>query len=202
MDYNTSRSGLILPEYGRNIHKMVDQIKSVPNKEKRNKMAKTIINTMGLINPSLKSNEGSDAHRKLWDHLYIMSNFSLDVDSPYPPPSREQFVAKPKKVLYPKTKIKYRYYGKMMEEILARVHFIKDEKDRNKTLIVLANQMKKLYLTWNRDSVTDELIWSDMQTLVNQKTKIPEGISLADFKEPTPKKIITKKKGRVNQRRY
>ncbi len=202
MDYNTSRSGLILPEYGRNIHRMVNQMKAVADRNKRNKLAKTIISTMATLNPALKGSEGSDMHRKLWDHLFIMADFDLDIDSPYPTPKREQFNAKPSKVGYPKVKMRYRYYGKMMEDILSKIHHIEPKEMRDRTLVVLANQMKKLYLTWNRDTVTDELIWSDLKGMVNESVQVDTQASLGEYKEVVAPAKKNKKRGRPNMKKY
>lgn len=192
MDYNTSRSKLILPEYGRNIHKMVDGIKEEKSRPIRNGMAHQMIKTMLSINPNLKGLDEEEVKRKLWDHLFIMADFDLDVDSPFPRPTREQFNARPQIVPYPKSKTMFRHYGGMMEKLLLEVSKMPASAEKDEMISTFANHMKKLYLTWNRDSVTDEQIFTDMKTITQGKIKIPNGLVLSEVKEAPVKKIKRK----------
>ncbi len=199
MDYNTSRSKLILPEYGRNIHKMVDDIKNEKSRPIRNGMAHQMIKTMLSINPNLKGLDEEEVKRKLWDHLFIMADFDLEVDSPFPRPTREQFKARPQVVPYPKHNAKFRHYGGMMEKLLVELTKMPEGERKNEMLSTFANHMKKLYLSWNKDSVTDEQIFTDMKIITQGKVRIPEGLVLSEIKEAPVKKI--KRKMKNNQRR-
>src|SRR5687767_15503225 len=116
MEYNTSQPKLIIPEYGRNIQKMIDFAITVGEREERNKVARAIIDVMGQLNPHLR--DITDFKHKLWDHIFIMSDFKLDVDSPFPKPDKKSFQTKPDLLKYPQKKIKYRYYGKTIESII------------------------------------------------------------------------------------
>ena len=116
LEYNTERTGLIIPEYGRHIQKMVDQAVGCPDKKERNKMAKAIIGVMGNLNPHLR--DVPDFQHKLWDQLFIMSGFNLDVDSPFPKPSKEIYEEKPEKLNYPQNHPKYRFYGNNIKKMI------------------------------------------------------------------------------------
>lgn len=119
MEYNTGRPPLIIPEYGRNVQKMVDYALSIEDRERRTKIAKAIITIMAQLNPLVK--ESVDYKQKLWDHLYIISDFKLDVDGPFPPPSPESFIVKPEKVSYGTKSFRYGHYGKNIEKIIQKV---------------------------------------------------------------------------------
>jgi hypothetical protein len=195
MDYNTSRKKIILPEYGRNIHKMVEHIKTVDSQEKRNNLAQAVVNIMSCIHPGFKGPDNNDLKRKMWDHLFIIADFDLEVDSPYPKPTREKFYEKPDPIPYPKQKMTYRHYGKMLEKLVLETANLEDGKDKDMLIEILANHMKKLYLIWNRDSVNNELIFNDLRKLSNGKLTIPENLQLGDFKELTIKKPQKVNKG-------
>ena len=119
MDYNTQRKKLALPEYGRHIQQMVDYIASVEDRDERNRLAKSLVAIMGNLNPHLRAI--NDFKHKLWDHLFIMSDFKLDIDSPYPIPSLEQYNEKPRKVPYPGNPIKFKHYGRVIEMMIERL---------------------------------------------------------------------------------
>lgn len=167
MKYNSQRPDLIIPEYGRNIQNMVDHIKTIENREERNKAALSIIKVMGQLFPYLRDIE--DFNHKLWDHLHIMSDFDLDVDSPYPPPSRESLTSSPRPMAYPKGDFKYGHYGKTIERIIQSVAAEKDDEKRENQILSLGNLMKKTYLAWNRDTVKDEVIAKQMEQLSGGK---------------------------------
>ena len=118
MEYNTSLPKMIIPEYGRNIQKMIDFAMTVKDREERNRVARAIIDVMGQLNPHLR--DVTDFKHKLWDHIFIISDFKLDVDSPYPLPTAETFQTKPDRVLYPSNDIRYKHYGKTVERIIAK----------------------------------------------------------------------------------
>jgi len=181
MDYNTQRKKLALPEYGRHIQQMVDYIASVEDREERNRLAKSLVAIMGNLNPHLR--DINDFKHKLWDHLFIMSDFKLDIDSPYPIPSVEQYNEKPRRVPYPGNPIKFKHYGRIIEMMIEKAVAMEEgpEKDALKQLI--ANQMKKANITWNKESVSDDDIFRDMQTLSNGMLVMAPGSKLVDNKE-------------------
>ena len=144
-DYNTRRPKMVIPEYGRNIQKMIDHAMTVENKEERNKIANAIISVMGQLNPHLR--DIADFKHKLWDHLFIISDFKLDVDSPYPLPDREAIAKKPEKLAYPENNIKFKHYGKTIENLIEQAILIEEKEEKNALIKIIANLMKKTYLT-------------------------------------------------------
>ena len=181
MNYNTQQPKLIIPEYGRNIQRMVDHCCTLETREERNKCARVIIQVMGQLNPHLR--DVPDFTHKLWDHLLIISDFKLDVDSPYPKPSRETFITKPEKVSYPSRKIKYRHYGKLIEEIIQKAKDFKEGDEKEYLKRIVATQLKKSYLTWNKDTVLDEVIFQHLIELSDGALKMSEGQKLTDSNE-------------------
>jgi len=149
---------------------MVAHCVSIEDREERNRCARSIIKTMGNLFPQLRDVE--DFNHKLWDQLHVMSDFKLDVDSPYPKPSPESFQSKPKKVSYPKNDIRLGHYGKTIENLIKEVVQIEDPEERQKAAISMANVMKRAYVVWNQNSVKDEVIASDLQKLSNGKLKL------------------------------
>ncbi|HNX56006.1 MAG TPA: DUF4290 domain-containing protein [Prolixibacteraceae bacterium] len=180
MDYNSNRSKLALPEYGRNLQNMVNHIMTIEDRNERNRAARTIIDIMGTMYPYLR--DINDFKHKLWDHLAIMSNFQLDIDYPYTPPSPEFFVAPPKKVPYDNNKIKYRHYGKTIEDLIEKAADYPDEKDRELLIKLIANHMKKSYVVWNKDSVTDEKIFTDIEEMSRGRIKCSD-LTLTETKD-------------------
>jgi len=170
LTYNSTRPDLKIPEYGRSIHRMVAHCVSIEDKEEQNRCARAIIKIMGNLFPQLRDVE--DYNHKLWDQLHVMSDFQLDVDSPYPKPTAESFQSKPKKVEYPKNDIKLGHYGKTIEKLLQEVVEIKDDEERQKATVSMANVMKRAYVVWNQNSVKDEVIASDLQKLTKGKLKL------------------------------
>lgn len=192
MDYNTTRKKMALPEYGRNIQNMVDYLLTIEDREKRNKSAQTVIDVMGNLFPHLR--DVQDFRHKLWDHLAIMSDFKLDIDSPYDPPSPESLKERPNTVPYSKHRIKYKHYGRTMELLIQEADKFEGE-EREIIIEQLANHMKKSYLSWNKDGVEDQLIFNDIEEMSHGKIKVPEGVQLADAKTLIgSKKKKTKKK--------
>jgi hypothetical protein len=170
MEYNTSLPHMIIPEYGRNIQKMIDFAISVEDREERNRVAQAIINVMGQLNPHLR--DVTDFKHKLWDHIFIISDFKLDVDSPYPKPTRETFQTKPDRVAYPSNDIRYKHYGKTVERIIAKAKEYPEGEEKNVLVESIANLMKRSYLNWNRDSVNDEVILKQLVELSKGQLKV------------------------------
>lgn len=177
MEYNTQQEKLIIPEYGRNIQRMINHCITIPEREERNRCAKAIIQVMGQLNPHLR--DVADFNHKLWDHLFIISKFQLDVDSPYPKPNSETFETKPDIVSYPKGKIKYKHYGKTVEEIIEKAKAYPEGAEKDELKRIVANHMKKSYINWNKDSVTDDVIIAQLDELSGGTLKIEEGTVLS-----------------------
>lgn len=163
LEYNSERKSLIIPEYGRHLHKLIDQALAIQEREERNKMAKYIISVMGSMNPHLR--DVPDFQHKLWDQLFIMSDFSLDVDSPYPIPSKEVLKMKPDVLKYPQNFPKYRFYGNNITYMIAKANEWEEGEMKNALVRVIANHMKKSYLSWNKDTVTDAVIFEHLYEL-------------------------------------
>ncbi|MFY9153149.1 MAG: DUF4290 domain-containing protein [Prolixibacteraceae bacterium] len=190
MDYNSSRSKLAIPEYGRNLQNMVNHIMTIEDRDERNRAARTVIDIMGAMYPYLR--DVSDFKHKLWDHLAIMANFQLDIDYPYTPPSPEFFNTPPKRIPYDNNKIKYRHYGKTIEFLIEKAAVYEDEKERELLIKLIANHMKKSYVVWNKDSVTDDKILEDIEELSKGKIKCTD-ITLTETKD-----ILYRSKKRQN----
>lgn len=167
LEYNSERTLMIIPEYGRHIQKLVNHCVALETKEERNKMAKAIVDVMGNLQPHLR--DVPDFKHKLWDQLFIMADFKLDVDSPYPQPSKEELQEKPEPLAYPKSASKYRYYGKNIQTMID-VALSWEEGDMKEALVfTIANHMKKCYLNWNKDTVDDAVIFNHLFDLSDGK---------------------------------
>jgi len=198
MEYNTSLPKLIIPEYGRNVQKMVHSIIEIDDRDKRNHQAKAIIEVMGNLNPHLR--DVPDFKHKLWDHLFIMSDFQLDVDSPYGKPSKESFEEKPEKLEYSDNNIKLRHYGKILPQIIERAIDLEEGDYKDLLVFCIANHMKKSYLTWNSSAVEDEVILKHLSFLSNDKLTMKDTYTLHSFAgvktQAKPKKKQQNNRGR------
>ncbi|MDP4827495.1 MAG: DUF4290 domain-containing protein [Flavobacteriales bacterium] len=181
LPYNSERSDLVIPEYGRNIHQMVSFALSIADREERNKVVRAIISVMGQLFPHLRDIE--DYNHKLWDHLHIMSDFKLDVDSPYPIPERETLQAKPDRVSYPGGNIRYGHYGKIVQEMINKCSAMEDGEEKVAFTMAIGNLMKRHYITYNRSSVEDALIANQLKELSANKLSLPEGAELVSVNE-------------------
>ena len=182
LEYNSDREDLIIPEYGRHIHKMVNQAIECKDKDDRNNMAKAIIGVMGNLNPHLR--DVPDFQHKLWDQLFIMSQFNLDVDSPYPKPSKEIFEQKPEKLNYPQNHPKYRFYGNNIKKMIDIAVSWEDGEMKSQLVYVIANHMKKCFLNWNKDTVEDTVIYEHLFELSNGKISLDSSSpALSDSKD-------------------
>lgn len=191
MDYNSNREKLPLPEYGRNIQNMVNHILTIEDREERKRAAQTIIDIMGNMYPYLR--DIADFKHKLWDHLAIMANFQLDIDYPYDPPSPEVFNTKPGKIPYAENHIKYRHYGKTIEMMIEKAIDYEPKEERELLVKLIANQMKKSYIAWNKDSVEDEKIIMDLKDMSGGKIDLT-GQQLEEVKDIPQQKLKKKKK--------
>ncbi len=181
MDYNTRKERLILPEYGRNIQMMVNFALTVEDKEQRNRVVRSIIAVMGNMNPHLR--DINDFKHKLWDHLAIMSDFKLDIDSPYSPPSKEVLEERPNNIPYNKEEIRYRHFGRIMQKLIRKATEHEDGQEKDKLVEVIANHMKKSYLMWNKEVVSDDLIINALSELSDGKIQTESDLKLTQSKE-------------------
>ena len=171
--YNTQKKKLIIPEYGRHIHQMIDQAVALKDKEKRDEMAKAIIGVMGNLNPHLR--DVPDFQHKLWAQLFIMSDFQLDVDSPFDKPSKEGYEKrKPNKLDYPQNYPKYRFYGNNIKRMIDFAIEWDNSDLKGKLILTIANHMKKCFLNWNKESVDDQVILDHLLDLSGGKLKVTE----------------------------
>ncbi|MCB2194650.1 MAG: DUF4290 domain-containing protein [Bacteroidetes bacterium] len=195
MEYNTSRQKLVLPEYGRNIQKMIELTKAEPDREKRNKMAQAIIAIMGNMNPHLR--DIADFKHKLWDHLAIISEFDLDIESPYPLPEIEKLQEKPEQVPYNNQDAKFKHYGQTIEKMVQVAIDMEEGELKDILIQLIANHMKKSYLTWNKEAVSDEQIFKDLNILSGGKINLnTEETTLTETRD-----ILAKNKRRRIQRK-
>ncbi len=167
IEYNTERPKLIIPEYGRHMQKMVDQAVATEDRVERNKIAKSIIAIMGNLNPHLR--DVPDFQPMLWDQLFIISDFKLDVESPFPIPTREELAERPEPLEYPQNFPRYRFYGNNIKRMID-VAVTWEEGDKREGLILtIANHMKKCFLNWNKDTVDDRVIFNHLYELSDGK---------------------------------
>lgn len=173
LEYNSERSQLIIPEYGRHIQKMVEHAIEIEDDEERNRVAKAIISVMGNLNPHLR--DVPDFQHKLWDQLFIISDFKLDVDSPFPKPSKELLEERPERMGYPQNFPKYRFYGNNIKRMIDVANSWEDGDLKDGLIFTIANHMKKSYLSWNKDTVDDNAIFEHLFELsdgkINLKTR-------------------------------
>lgn len=180
--YNTQRTPLIIPEYGRHVQIMINQIMETKEREERNKMASAVIGIMGNMNPHLR--DVPDFQHKLWDQLFIMSNFGLDVDCPFEKPIKEVLEQKPERLPYPQKTPKYRFYGNNIKSMITVAMGWEDGDLKNALILNIANHMKKCFLNWNKDTVQDEVILNHLLELSDQKLRVKEeDLPLTDAEE-------------------
>jgi hypothetical protein len=202
-DYNTQRKRMALPEYGRNVQKMVDHIKTIKDRDERNRAAKTIIQIMGNLNPHLR--DIGDFKHKLWDHLSIIANFELDIDSPYPVPEELRLIEKPKEIPYMQGEIRFLHYGRIIAMMIEAATELEEGEEKEYLTTLIVNQMKKSYITWNRSQVADEVIINDMKVLSKGKLKMTEGVRILEVRELLPqvkKKPQGKPHGKPQNKQY
>src|ERR1700712_3514146 len=163
MEYNTTRNFFIMKEYGRHIQKMVEYLLTIQDREERQRNAYAVIELMGFLNPHLKNVE--DFRHKLWDHLFLISDFTLDVESPYPIPTRETLKAKPDVLGYPKQYPKFRHLGKNIEVVIDKA--LKEENPEKKQGFAnaVAYYMKLTYSNWHKELVHDDTIQTELHTI-------------------------------------
>ncbi len=195
LEYNSEREDLKIPEYGRNIKKLVDHCRELPTKEERNKMAKAIVEVMGNMQPHLR--DVPEFEHKLWDQLFIIANFDLDVDTPVEVITQEEISSKPDKLPYPKTASKYRFYGNNIQTMIDEANKWEEGDDKEQLKYTIANHMKKCFLNWNKDTVDDKIIFKHLYELSNGKIDFRDkDIELSPISALYKKKPITTNNGK------
>lgn len=162
-NYNYTRRSLYLPEYGRHIHQMVDSLMEIEDRGERTRQAKAVIAVMGNLNPTLRDTE--DFKHKLWDHLFIMSDFQLDVDSPYPQPSRQDLTLRPQKLSYPQSRVAFKHYGKYTQNF---VRLIAEEHNSPKASAEMSNiarYMRAKSYEYNNEHPNNDSIIRDIRIM-------------------------------------
>ena len=176
LEYNTQREELKMPEYGRHVQKMIEYVASIPNKEKRNEQIQAVVAVMGTLNPQLR--DINDFKHKLWDHVQIISDFKIDIDSPYPTPTRESLSTKPNPIPLHNEPIKATHYGRNIQNMIEVIASREDDEVKTYMIQTLAHYMKQKYIIWNKDSVSDETIFRDIEKLSDGRIVIPQDMQI------------------------
>lgn len=201
MEYNTKQKRLPLPEYGRSVQKMVDHAMSIADRSERQRCAETIVHIMGSMFPNLR-NELPDYKQKLWDHLAIMSGFALDIDYPVEVIKEETFTEPPTRIPYQTGEISNRHYGRIVEDMIAHACTMDEGEERDRFIELILLQMKKNYITWNKDTVEDKKIFDDLRIYSEGRIDISEGeIRLGGTKGDNQPRNFTKRK-KVFKKKY
>ncbi|MCE2894310.1 MAG: DUF4290 domain-containing protein [Flammeovirgaceae bacterium] len=166
-EYNTQREGIILKEYGRNVQKLVNYIRTIPDKEKRTKMATTLIELIKQLAPVVK--EPHENPQRMWDDLYIIADFNLDIDNPFTTPDRTILFKKPRKMEYPQSEVRFKHYGKNVERLIKEAIKKEDPQEREEASIYLGKLMKTFHSNWNKETLDDSVIVKDLKNLSQGK---------------------------------
>ncbi|MBR1576365.1 MAG: DUF4290 domain-containing protein [Bacteroidales bacterium] len=177
LDYNTERERLSMPEYGRNILKMVEQLKQIGDRDKRSEQARAVVKSMEILNPQVHQQENYS--QKLWDHLYMIAGYDLDIDAPYPAPVPEVMESKPLTIPLKNKPVKAAHYGRNIESIIDLIASEPEGEIKRAMLTSLAVYMRQQYLIWNKDSVADETIFKDIERLSDGRIQVPADITLS-----------------------
>ncbi len=176
LDYNTQREKLNMPEYGRHVQKMIEYVASLPDKEKRNEQIQSVVQVMGTLNPQLR--DINDFKHKLWDHVHVISDFTIDIDSPYATPTRESLSTAPSPIPLETTPVKAAHYGRNIQNMIDVIAQREDDDVKTYMIKTLASYMKQQYLIWNKDSVSEETIFNDIHKLSDGRITVPEGVHI------------------------
>ncbi len=201
MEYNTSRPKLVISEYGRHVQKMIDHALTVKDRDKRTKLAHHIVNIMAILKSQNK--DSNDFKQKLWDHMFLISDFKLEVDSPFPKPEKTRFEKKPDPVKYPENNIKYRHYGRNMFNIIQKASEKEDGPEKEMLVKRIANHLKKSYVYWNKEPINDEIIAAHLYEISNHKLSLDSDVKLdntSDILQAKPRKKRQKGHSRNKKR--
>ena len=181
MTYNSTRSDLAIPEYGRTIQEMVDHLKSLADKEERNKCANAIVSIMGSVVP--QEGDKEEVQKKLWGQLYLMANYDLDVDCPGETPTRESRTEPPARLDYPNAQSRLGHYGQMTRDLIEKAKTYEEGEEKAALVLTIANLMKRQYLTWNRATVENTLIAEQLKEMSDGALTLPEDVELVSSAE-------------------
>ncbi len=196
MEYNTAQEKLVLPEYGRNIQRLVEFCKTIEDHDERNRFAEYVVYLMGGI----ANKNHSDQKHKLWYHFAMIANFDIDIDYPIDKPEPQELNIKPEKMSYPQNNISHRYYGKNIEGLIKKIVELPEGEEKTILIKLTANHMKRLYVNWNRPQVNDEVIFSDMRKMSDNNITIPEDLKLMYVTPQNPQKEQKRSKKRYSKR--
>ena len=181
--YNTEVEDLAMPEYGRNVLKMVEQLRDIPDRAKRSEQAAAVVKVMELLNPQVHQQE--NYVHKLWDHLYMIAGYDLDIDAPFEPPIKADVEARPMPVPLQTSPVRFRHYGRNIESIIDLIASEEDGEVKTAMIRAIATYMRQQYLIWNKDSVDDATIFQDIVQISGGRVKIPEGLELSKISADT-----------------
>lgn len=198
MEYNTTRNHLVMREYGRHIQKMIDHLVTIEDPERRQRNAHAVIELMGFLNPHLKNVE--DFRHKLWDHLFLISDFKLDVNSPYPIPTRESLKVKPKRLPYPKRYPKYSHLGKNLETVINKALKEEQPEKRSGFANAIAYYMKLAYNNWHKELVHDDAIRSELNAITEGQLEFTNTPFVKAYRERDDRFVKRPKGGNFQQR--
>lgn len=183
MSYNTARGKLIMREYGRHVQEMVEYVAKIEDPKKRNEQIQMIIELMGTINPHLRNVD--DFRHKLYDHIYIMADYDIDIESPYPKPEREVIERKPDPLPYPGQKLSFKHYGRNIERMMEKAKTFENEEKQQLYLQYLANYMKLVHNNWNKENVSDEVIREDLKILSKGELELAPDADIQQYRTNT-----------------
>ena len=202
LTYNTIRSKMVIPEYGRNIQTMIEHLLTIEDREQRTGAAHFVVTVMAQMNPQVK--ETDDYIHKLWDHLHIIADYKLDVDSPFEIPANEIQNTKPKHPGYGQKKPRYGHYGHYLLEMIAVAKTIENPDEKKDISLAIANQLKKDYLNWNRETVNDPIILAELERVSDGALSLPDNTKLVSPSEVigrTPANQAANKKKKPNKKK-
>lgn len=202
--FEPDKQRLILKEYGKNIQRLVDHITAIEDREKRTQSAYTVIEIIKQLNPNMKA----ETDQKLWDDVYIMSDFKLDIDAPFPMPEKELLGKRPQPIGYPKGEVKFKHYGRNIEKLIEKAIEIENDEEQEAAIIFIGQLMRSFHSTWNRENFDDGIILDDIKTLSKGRLHIDlekvrenslfESNTRRDFKIPHIEEEHSKKSNRNN----
>lgn len=197
--YNTERGQIIISEYGRNMQEMIRHLMEIEDRQKRTEAAQFIIGVMAQMNPQVKQTD--DYIHKLWDHLYIISDYQLDVDSPFPAPQPMNEASKPQHVGYQNHNIKYGHYGYYMAKMIEIASETESEEMRQALAHSIANQMKRNFMEWSGNQVNDQQIIDDLKAMSNGRLVLPDETKLGGTNEVLTKPVLSQKQGKKKKKK-
>ena len=195
-NYNTTRAKLLMPEYGRHVQDMIEYVANIPDRKKRNEQIQAVVSVMGTLNPQLR--DVVDFRHKLWDHVQIISDFKIDIDSPYPKPSKKEKDEKPQPLKYQNSNIRFRTYGTFLEQMIKKVSTMQEGEEKKNLTARIAQELKRSHLQWNINTCDEEVILKHLELLSDGKLKVEK-----DFHFKTTKEILSKplQKNKVQQKK-